>query len=109
MSDYPMLISNKLHSFRNFLLQRYKMFMRNMFYNIEICVFFFIFLKNTLFCHLRITNILHNSAIRIYLFELKRVRRITLFLGNELATVPIAVVCIALLVRITLTDAKIQN
>ena len=24
MSDYPMLISNKLHSFRNFLLQRYK-------------------------------------------------------------------------------------
>ena len=24
MSDYPMLISNKLHSFRNFLKQRYK-------------------------------------------------------------------------------------
>ena len=24
MSDYPMLISNKLHSFRNFLLQNYK-------------------------------------------------------------------------------------
>ena len=24
MSDYPMLISNKLHSFRNFLRQRYK-------------------------------------------------------------------------------------
>ena len=24
MSDYPMLISNKLHSFRNFLLQTYK-------------------------------------------------------------------------------------
>ena len=24
MSDYPMLISNKLHSFRNFLMQRYK-------------------------------------------------------------------------------------
>ena len=23
MSDYPMLISNKLHSFRNFLLQSY--------------------------------------------------------------------------------------
>ena len=23
MSDYPMLISNKLHSFRNFILQRY--------------------------------------------------------------------------------------
>ena len=23
MSDYPMLISNKLHSFRNFRLQRY--------------------------------------------------------------------------------------
>lgn len=24
MSDYPMLISNKLHSFRNFSIQRYK-------------------------------------------------------------------------------------
>ena len=23
MSDYPMLISNKLHSFRNFLVQKY--------------------------------------------------------------------------------------
>ena len=23
MSDYPMLISNKLHSFRNFFMQRY--------------------------------------------------------------------------------------
>ena len=26
MSDYPMLISNKLHSFRNFFLQIYKYF-----------------------------------------------------------------------------------
>lgn len=51
----------------------------------------------------------HNSAKRIHPFEIKRVRRITSFSGNELATVPIAVVCIALLVRITLTDAKIQN
>ena len=25
MSDYPMLISNKLHSFRNFMLQRYNL------------------------------------------------------------------------------------
>ena len=24
MSDYPMLISNKLHSFRNFTIQNYK-------------------------------------------------------------------------------------
>ena len=24
MSDYPMLISNKLHSFRNFMLQNYE-------------------------------------------------------------------------------------
>ncbi len=24
MSDYPMLISNKLHSFRNFLMQTYE-------------------------------------------------------------------------------------
>ena len=26
MSDYPMLISNKLHSFRNFLMQNYNYF-----------------------------------------------------------------------------------
>ena len=26
MSDYPMLISNKLHSFRNFYTQRYNIF-----------------------------------------------------------------------------------
>jgi len=26
MSDYPMLISNKLHSFRNFYLQIYKLY-----------------------------------------------------------------------------------
>ena len=26
MSDYPMLISNKLHSFRNFRMQSYKTF-----------------------------------------------------------------------------------
>ena len=24
MSDYPMLISNKLHSFRNFMVQKYE-------------------------------------------------------------------------------------
>ena len=53
--------------------------------------------------------LLRNSAKRIYLSEIKRVRRITSFWGNELATVPIAVVCIALLVRVTLMDAKIQN
>lgn len=29
----------------------------------------------------------------MYLFEIKKVRRITLFWGNDLATVPIAVVC----------------
>ena len=27
MSDYPMLISNKLHSFRNFLMQTYTFFL----------------------------------------------------------------------------------
>lgn len=43
-----------------------------------------------------------NSAKKIYLFEIKIVRRITSFWGNELATVLIAVVCIALLVRVTL-------
>ena len=29
MSDYPMLISNKLHSFRNFMWQRYKVSLKN--------------------------------------------------------------------------------
>ena len=28
MSDYPMLISNKLHSFRNFAVQSYEIFLR---------------------------------------------------------------------------------
>ena len=27
MSDYPMLISNKLHSFRNFMLQFYESYL----------------------------------------------------------------------------------
>ena len=39
MSDYPMLISNKLHSFRNFEVQKYSFF-RNRIYNglfLEIC------------------------------------------------------------------------
>ena len=53
------------------------------------------------------TKLLCNSAKRIYPFEIKRVRKITSFSGNELATVPIAVVCIALPVRVTLTDANI--
>jgi len=43
----------------------------------------------------------------MYLFEIKRVRRITLFSGNELATVHIAAVCIALLIWVTLMDAKV--
>lgn len=53
------------------------------------------------------SDLFRNFAKRIYPFEIKRVRRITSFLGNELATVPIAVVCIALPVRVTLTDANI--
>lgn len=40
------------------------------------------------------------------MIEFKRVRRIILFGSNELATVTIAVVCIALFVQVTLTDAK---
>ena len=56
-----------------------------------------------------IKDIFRNSAKRIYPFEIKKVRRITSFSGNELATVPIAVVCIALPIRVTLTDAKIRN
>ncbi|WP_287533118.1 hypothetical protein, partial [Bacteroides sp.] len=46
------------------------------------------------------------SVLGIYLFEIKRVRRITSFWGNELATVLIAVVCIALLIWVTLYDRK---
>ena len=53
-------------------------------------------------------DLFRNSAKRIYLFEIKRVRRITSFWGNELATVLIAVVCIALLVWVTLTDTKVR-
>ena len=45
----------------------------------------------------------------IYLFEIKRVRRITSFSGNELVTVLIAVVCIALLVRETLTVQRYEK
>ena len=59
-------------------------------------ILYFIF--PTIFC---------NSVKETYLFEIKRIRRITTFSGNELATVPIAVVCIALPVRVTLTDANI--
>ena len=29
MSDYPMLISNKLHSFRNFIAQMYEYFLNS--------------------------------------------------------------------------------
>ena len=61
------------------------------------------------YCKRKLKRLLGNSAKRIYPFEIKRVRRITLFSGNELATVLIAVVCIALPIRVTLTDAKIRN
>ena len=37
MSDYPMLISNKLHSFRNFIMQSYKF-----------CLFIHTFIHNKL-------------------------------------------------------------
>ena len=33
MSDYPMLISNKLHSFRNFTLQKYTLLHDNGIYS----------------------------------------------------------------------------
>ena len=42
-------------------------------------------------------KIFRNSAKEIYLSEIKRVRGISSFSGNELTTVSIAVVCIALL------------
>ena len=34
MSDYPMLISNKLHSFRNFMTQRYIFYFKIVFITI---------------------------------------------------------------------------
>lgn len=49
-----------------------------------------------------LAKIFSNSAKRIHLSEIKRVRRMTPVLGNELATVLIAAICIALLVRVTL-------
>lgn len=54
----------------------------------------------------KITSYFWKSVLGIYLFEIKRVRRITSFWGNELATVLIAVVCIALLIWVTLYDRK---
>ncbi len=62
-------------------------------------------LSHFLFCW-GIPEILRKSVLGIYLFEIKRVRRITSFWGNELATVLIAVVCIALLIWVTLYDRK---
>lgn len=58
---------------------------------------------------MKLSKLFTNSAKRIYPFEIKRVRRITSFSGNELATVPIAVVCIALLVRETLTVQRYEK
>ncbi len=60
-----------------------------MFYNIEICFFSSFSLKKYLvfaICVLQIYCII--PAIRIYLFLNSRERRITLFLGNELANQP---------------------
>ena len=54
-------------------------------------------------------DVFFQMAKRIYLFEIKRVRRITSFSGNELVTVLIAVVCIALLVRETLTVQRYEK
>lgn len=62
-------------------------------------------LSRSLFCR-AILEIFRKSVLGIYLFEIKRVRRITSFWGNELATVLIAVVCIALLILVTLYDRK---
>ena len=54
MSDYPMLISNKLHSFRNFSLQKYKYVCRFKKKVIEICDLWQIFCyKNISFAFCR--------------------------------------------------------
>ena len=60
-------------------------------------------LSRSLFCR-AILEIFRKSVLGIYLFEIKRVRRITSFWGNELATV--LMVCIALLIWVTLYDRK---
>ena len=44
----------------------------------------------------QIFQFFRKTVLRIYLFEIKRVRRITLFWGNDLATVLIAVFCFTL-------------
>lgn len=54
-----------------------------------------------------IATLFRNSAKRIYPFEIKRVRRITTFCGNDLATVHVAAVCIALLVSDNSLYAKV--
>ncbi|WP_298662681.1 hypothetical protein, partial [uncultured Barnesiella sp.] len=55
------------------------------------------------------TKLFRNSAKGIYLLEIKMVREFTSFLGNGLATVLIVVVRVALLVRVTLTDANVYK
>ena len=43
MSDYPMLISNKLHSFRNFCMQIYEFFIKCIEKLCFFCLYEFIF------------------------------------------------------------------
>ena len=42
MSDYPMLISNKLHSFRNFLIQNYNISFINWYISCKYVIDYFI-------------------------------------------------------------------
>lgn len=68
------------------------------------------FAGNTSKKHAKLSDIKNKSIIlqkRIYVIEIKRIRRITSFSGDDLVIVQIVVVCIVLLVREPLTDTSI--
>ena len=63
MSDYPMLISNKLHSFRNFQLQKYIYFLNLQFFLQSFFLFYILsYQSDSLICTknlLLLTNLLN--------------------------------------------------
>lgn len=67
------------------------------------------FAGNTSKKHAKLSDIQNKSINlqKIYVIEIKRIRRITSFSGDDLAIVQIDVVCIVLLVREPLTDTSI--
>ena len=63
MSDYPMLISNKLHSFRNFRIQKYIYFLNLQFFLQSFFLFYILsYQSDSLICTknlLLLTNLLN--------------------------------------------------